>query len=30
MDENKIIEVDETENIAIVNAHIQLAKAILK
>ena len=30
MNQDKIIEVDDTENIAVVNSYIQLAKAILK
>jgi len=30
MNENKIIEVDDTENIGVVYAYIQLANAILK
>jgi hypothetical protein len=30
MNENKIIEIDDTEKIGVVNAYIQLAKAILK
>jgi len=30
MNTNKIIEVDENENIEIVNAYLQLAHAILK
>jgi hypothetical protein len=30
MNENKIIEVDDTQKIEIVNAYIELAKAILK
>ncbi len=30
MNENQIIEIDDTENLGVVNAYLQLAKAILK